>query len=116
MQALSYGGIELEASRKLADIKKMDPMRIFVQNPGCEVYNGDYEVPVRLYFPTEEAMENGEPWIKKYFGHAVFPWRGLGNRECGELRPCLARMAQSTGQIVASVEYRLAPEHRFRWD
>lgn len=24
-----------------------------------------------------------------------------------------ARMAQSTGQIVVSVEYRLAPEHRF---
>ena len=29
LHALSYGGIEVDASRKLADIKKMDPMRIF---------------------------------------------------------------------------------------
>ncbi|WP_353611133.1 hypothetical protein [Ruminococcus sp. SR1/5] len=59
LHALSYGGIEVEASRKLADLKKMDPMRIFYRTLDAEVYNGDYKVPIRLFFPTEEDMENG---------------------------------------------------------
>ena len=57
LHALSYGGIEVEASRKLADLKKMDPMRIFYRTLDAEVYNGDYKVPIRLFFPTEEDME-----------------------------------------------------------
>ena len=50
LHALSYGGIEVDASRKLADIKKMDPMRIFYKTLDAEVYNGDYKVPDRLIF------------------------------------------------------------------
>ena len=65
LHALSYGGIEVDASRKLADIKKMDPMRIFYKTLDAEVYNGDYKVPIRLFFPTEEAMENGAASGKK---------------------------------------------------
>ena len=56
LHALSYGNIEVEASRRLADIKKLDAMRIFVKKLDTKVYNGAYEVPVRLYFPSEEAM------------------------------------------------------------
>ena len=37
----------------------MDPMRIFYRTLDAEVYNGDYKVPIRLFFPTEEDMENG---------------------------------------------------------
>ena len=36
LHALSYGGIEVDASRKLADIKKMDPMRIFYKTLDAE--------------------------------------------------------------------------------
>ena len=32
LHALSYGNIEVEASRRLADIKKLDAMRIFFKN------------------------------------------------------------------------------------
>lgn len=37
LQALSYGEIEVDASRKLADIKKMDPMSIFYKTLDAEV-------------------------------------------------------------------------------
>ena len=103
LHALSYGAIEVDASRKLADIKKMDPMKIFYKTLDAEVYNGDYKVPIRLFFPTEEAMENGAASGKK--PPVILFFHG-GGWVC-------ARMAQSTGQIVASVEYRLAPEYRF---
>ncbi len=54
LHALSYGNIEVEASRRLADIKRLDAMRIFVKNWIRKVYNGTYEVPVRLYFPARK--------------------------------------------------------------
>ena len=113
LHALSYGGIEVDASRKLADIKKMDPMRIFYKTLDAEVYNGDYKVPVRLFFPNEEAMENGAASGKKPPVILFFHGGGWVTESVENYERVCARMAQSTGQIVASVEYRLAPEYRF---
>ena len=44
LQALSYGNIEVEGARRLADLKKLDPMRIFVKKLDAEVYNGDHQL------------------------------------------------------------------------
>ena len=110
LQALSYGGIEVESARWIADLKKLDPMRIFVKKLDIEVYNEEYKVPIRLYFADEGAMESGNenaPVIMFFHG-------GGWTTESVETydRVC-SRMAQSTGQLVISVEYRLAPEYRF---
>ena len=48
LHALSYGNIELESSRRMADLKQLDAMRIFVKKLDARVYNGEHEVPVRL--------------------------------------------------------------------
>ena len=80
LHALSYGNIEVEASRRLADIKRLDAMRIFVKKLDTKVYNGTYEVPVRLYFPSEEASRG-----RKISCAALFSWWWLGDGKCGEL-------------------------------
>ena len=113
LHALSYGNIEVEASRKLADLKRLDPMRIFYRKLDAGVYNGEYNVPVRLYFPTEEAMKKGveeghELPVLLFFHGGGWVTESVDNYD----RVC-ARMSQSTGRIVASVQYRLAPEHPF---
>ena len=113
LHALSYGNIEVEASRRLADIKRLDAMRIFVKKLDTKVYNGTYEVPVRLYFPSEEAM-NGEPVEgEKYPVLLFFHGGGWVTESVENYDRVCSRMAQSTGHIVMSVEYRLAPEYRF---
>lgn len=113
LHALSYGNIEVEASRRLADIKKLDAMRIFVKKLDTKVYNGAYEVPVRLYFPSEEAM-SGEPVEgEKYPVLLFFHGGGWVTESVENYDRVCSRMAQSTGHIVMSVEYRLAPEYRF---
>ena len=113
LHTLSHGNIEVDSSRKLADLKQLDAMRIFLKKLDTKIYNGDYEVPVRLYFPTEDDMKL-EPEKRSHLSVLLF-FHGGGwvtesiatyNRVC-------ARMAQATGCIVASVEYRLAPEYRF---
>ena len=59
LNVLSYGGIEVESARRLADIKKLDPIRIFLRKLDMEIYNGDYKVPIRLFFPDEKMEEHG---------------------------------------------------------
>ena len=113
LHALSYGNIEVEASRRLADIKKLDAMRIFVKKLDTKVYNGAYEVPVRLYFPSEEAM-SGEPVDgEKYPVLLFFHGGGWVTESVENYDRVCSRMAQSTGHIVISVEYRLEPEYHF---
>ena len=113
LHALSYGNIEVEASRRLADIKKLDAMRIFFKTLDTRVYNGNHEVPIRLYFPSEEAM-SGEPVEgEKYPVLLFFHGGGWVTESVENYDRVCSRMAQSTGHIVMSVEYRLAPEYRF---
>ena len=113
LHALSYGNIEVEASRKLADLKKLDVMRIFWKKLDTKVYNKDYEVPVRLYFPSEESMKEEMSEEKELPVILFFHGGGWVTESVETYDRVCARMAQSTGQIVASVEYRRAPEHRF---
>lgn len=113
LHALSYGNIEVEASRKLADLKKLDVMRIFWKKLDTKVYNKDYEVPVRMYFPSEEAMKGDLSEGKELPVILFFHGGGWVTESVETYDRVCARMAQSTGQIVASVEYRRAPEHRF---
>ena len=70
-------------------------------------------MPIRLFFPTEEDMENGAASGKKPPVILFFHGGGWVTESVENYQRVCARMAQSTGQIVASVEYRLAPEYRF---
>lgn len=87
LHALSYGNIEVESSRRLVDIKKLDAIRIFLKTVDEKVYNGDYEVPVRLYFPSEEAMKAETEEKESLPGAVVFPRRRLGDRKRRNLQP-----------------------------
>lgn len=113
LQALSYGNIEIEASRRLANLKRLDPMRIFYKKLDAKIYNGDHSVPIRLYFPSEEAMEDETKNNHQVPMILFFHGGGWVTESVEDYDRVCARMAQSLGQIVASVEYRLAPEHRF---
>ena len=113
LHALSYGNIEVETSRRLADIKKLDAIRIFLKKLDTKVYNGTYEVPVRLYFPSEQAMSGDISQYGKYPVLLFFHGGGWVTESVENYDRVCSRMAQSTGHIVMSVEYRLAPEYRF---
>lgn len=113
LKALSYDSMNFQTERRLAELKKLDPMRILTQKLDVQILNGDCEVPVRIYFPSEKIME--EKLVSQYNGKVLLFLHGGGwVTESVETydRVC-AQMAQSTGQLVLSVEYRRAPEHRF---
>ena len=106
LKALSFVGIEVEAARQLANIKAIDPLKIFHRTIDYKVMNGDHEVPMRLYMPSEEISEDLPVFLLFHGGGWVTD--SVDNYE----RIC-ARLAVATEHMVISVEYRLAPEHKF---
>ncbi len=64
-------------------------------------------VPVRIYYPTRESMDGDHPVTLFIHGGGFI----LGSVD--QYHMMVSKLARITGQIVVSVEYRLAPEHPF---
>lgn len=104
LKALSYGDIEVEASRRLANLKALDPLKVFYKKTDRKIYNGEHEIPVRIYPP--EKANSTSALLFLHGGGWVTESVETYDRVC-------AALAKATGCPVISVEYRLAPEHRF---
>lgn len=112
LKALSFDGIDVEVSRRLADLKRLDPMKIFYKTMDLKVYNDGYEVPVKVFFPDEESY-HAKDHIKRRKIMLFLHGGGWATEHVENYERVCSRMAQATGQTVAAVEYRLAPEHKF---
>ena len=55
LKILSFGGIDVEVSRQLADLKRLDPMKIFYKKMDLQVYNGDQGTKDHA-FPSRRRM------------------------------------------------------------
>lgn len=69
------------------------------------VPNGDHNVPVRIFAPDPGPL--GRPVLLFFHGG------GWVTGNIDDYNGLCAELAKSTGQIVASVDYRLAPEYKF---
>lgn len=111
LKAFSFDGVEVKATRHLADLKQLDPMRAFYKTVDYKIYNGNYEVPTRIFFPDEKAFQETEPG--KYRVMLFFHGGGWVTDSVDNYDRICARLANATNHIVISVEYRLAPEYPF---
>lgn len=109
LRALSPG---LEAERRIAELKKLDPIRLFVKKQDVTVKNGAWEVPVRIFFPSERDLRQG---AEAFTGGVLFFLHGGGwvTESVDTYERICNLMVHETGQLVLAVEYRRAPEHRF---
>ncbi|MFV0361971.1 MAG: alpha/beta hydrolase [Suipraeoptans sp.] len=113
LSALSEDEVKIEATRSLASLKALTPSKIFHKTINYKVYNGNHAVPVRLFFP-------GAKTVNKDFELSInsplllfFHGGGWSTETVDSYERICAKIAESTQNIVASVEYRLAPEHTF---
>ena len=67
----------------------------------------DLEIPVRIYYPTKGSLQGQQPAILFFHGGGFV----LGSVE--QYHIMASKLARVTGQIIVSVDYRLAPEHPF---
>lgn len=107
MKTLSYGDIEVGVSRNFANLKALDPLKLFYRTVDCKIYNGDYEIPTRMYLPGKDReMEELPVLLFLHGGGWITESVDTYDRVC-------ASMAKDTGHLVISVNYRLAPEYPF---
>lgn len=111
LKALSYGDIEVESSRAFANLKCLDPLKHFYNTIDYKFYNGEEEIPTRIYLPEGDSLVGQRvhtPSVLLFLHGGGWTTESVDtyNKVC-------SRLAASTGQMVISVGYRLAPEFRF---
>lgn len=106
LKTLSYGDIEVAASRSLANLKALDPLKLFYKKIDYKIFNGNYEIPTRIYLPEQASLNEASALLFLHGGGWITESVDTYDRVC-------AGLAKATGQTVISVEYRLAPEYRF---
>jgi acetyl esterase/lipase len=108
LRALSYPDLDLKKTYKLQ--RQMANVAHPYLKPLYKMWDhkvsvGDYDIPVRIFFPKEE---------NKVEGVLIFFHGGgwvIGNID--SYTAVCSNMAIQTRHIVISVDYRLAPEHKF---
>ena len=79
-----------------------------VQNRTVPGLDGHGEIPVRIYHPLEPDVSASGAALLVYLHGGGFVLCDLDSHDA-----CCRRLANGVGAIVVSVDYRLAPEHRF---
>lgn len=108
LKALSYPDLDLKKTYKLqrqmtnAAHPYIKPLYTMWDH---KVFVGDHDIPVRIFMPKKTCQKrrvlvffHGGGWV-------------IGNID--SYTPVCSNMANQTGNIVISVDYRLAPEYRF---
>lgn len=109
LKALSYPDLDVknnyEIVRKAESLRRPDLLKGFYTAWDHTVRSDGLEVPVRIFSPDNGPL--GRPVLLFFHGGG---WV-TGNID-NYSRVC-ATMAKKTNHMVVSVDYRLAPEHRF---
>lgn len=105
LKACSFQTVKVNASRQLADLKKIDFYKRFYRKQDYTVERDGYKIPVRVFYP--EQMEK-LPDILLFFHGGGWSTDNIDTYQ----RIC-AMLANASQQVVVSVDYRLAPECKF---
>ena len=113
LKAFSLDHVNVEEARRLADLKRISLTKAFHDTIDINVLNVEHAIPIRIFFPNKEEKEVGESQgctlpILIYLHGGGWVTDGIENygRICD-------RLSRYTLTIVISVDYRLAPEHKF---
>lgn len=107
VKKMSVDGIDVEEARQLANLKRLDPMRIFYNVKNFNVLHEGYKIPVRLYFPRRRNQKNA-PNVFIYIHGGGWATDSIDTYD----RIC-EKLARKMNHYVFSIDYRLAPEHKF---
>ena len=108
LRALSYPDLDLKKTYKLQRQLKTAAhpvIKRLYEMWDHKVSIGDYEIPVRVFLPSEQYA------LKKLL--IFFHGGGWVVGNIDTYTNVCSNMAKQTGHIVISVDYRLAPEYKF---
>lgn len=111
LRAISYADPDVSKNYKLMrEVKTLTGRRVLkspYQTLDHEIARCGHTIPVRLFAPGDSFLEKPRGLLLFFHGGG---WV-TGNIDSYD-KVC-SSMAKATGQLVLSVDYRLAPEHKF---
>lgn len=114
LKALSESdGIEVDASRHFANIKGKDPLRKFKNAFDYIVECDTGAIPTRIYMPENYKILESDSSARGIPAMLFIHGGGWVTESIDNYDRTCVRMTQELNLPVVSVEYRLAPEHRF---
>ena len=112
LKALSFDGIEVEASRHLANLKAIDPMKIFHKTIDYKIYNGNHQIPVRIFLPGEKMEDDlAKAMYTNRFILNTDPDKItlIGDSAGGNLAAAVSLMARDQGEFLPKRQILIYP-------
>lgn len=113
LSAASVSYIDVDAARKVADLKSITMAHLFTYQMDLSVFRDDYGIPVRIFFPNKEEMESFRRGNSKAPIIIYIHGGGWVTDNPANYQRISVRMAKRLKSIIISIDYRLAPEYKF---
>mgnify|MGYP000220058217 CR=1 FL=1 len=111
--------LDVEKSRKLMNLKALDPLKPFYRTLDTKFYREGREIPLRIYFPDSESYQTAEAVQKGDMTDNIYPvllyihGGGFVTESVDSYSRVCRNLAKHTRHVVVAIDYPLAPEHRF---
>lgn len=120
--------LDVQKSRKIMNLKILDPFKPFYRTLDTKIYNKDHEVPMRIYFPNEgsydtvdveELQVRNKKTDTSSMSDNVYPvilyihGGGFVTESVESYNRVCWNLAKHTKHVVVSIDYPLAPEFKF---
>lgn len=114
LKVISYKEIDVKQNynlkRNLVNLSNIHYLKPLYKSWDQEIYSKDHKIPVRIYAPdnvAEEIPAADYPFLLFFHGG------GWVTGNIDSYNKVCTNMARMTKRMVVSVDYRLAPEHKF---
>lgn len=120
--------LDVQKSRRIMNLKILDPFKPFYRTLDTKIYRENREIPMRIYFPNEESydtvdieefqeknakLDTGSMGDNSYPVILYIHGGGFVTESVESYNRVCWNLAKHTKHVVVSIDYPLAPEHRF---
>lgn len=106
LKSLSFNQVNVKSTRALANLKKINPFRIFYKKKNFSIHNGTHDIAMRIYYPSHKKIKDKKVLL-------FFHGGGWSTDSIDSYETTCANLAKVSKHFVIAVDYRLAPEYKF---
>lgn len=113
LKAMSVDNIDVEAARKVGNLKAITMAHLFTYQMDLTVVREGYPIPVRIFFPDQQVMAEFRRGRSKAPIIIYIHGGGWVTDNPANYQRISVKMAKELKSIIISIDYRLAPEYKF---
>lgn len=113
LKAMSVDKIDVNAARKVADLKAITMAHLFTYQMDLAIAREGHPIPIRIFFPSQQVMAEFRRGRSKTPIIIYIHGGGWVTDHPSNYQRISVKMAKELKSIIISIDYRLAPEYKF---